>query len=132
MNKRKATVKLMTSTVQAGFATWAEDQVERNLSLDDYLVEHPATTFLVRVSGESMLEAGIMPGDVLVVDRGQEAVSGQIVIAVVDNDLTVKRLVIKDRRVILKAENQNFPEVIIPEGAKVEIWGIVVGVIRKL
>ena len=123
---------LALGRVQAGFATWAEDEIEKNLSIDDYLVEHPLGTFLVKVAGESMVEAGILPGDVLVVDRTLTAKNGQIVIAVVDGDLTVKRLVRENGRVALQAENQNFPKVIVPEGAEVEIWGVVVGVVRKM
>lgn len=123
---------MMLGRVQAGFATWAEDAIDRDLSLDDYLVEHENATFLVKVEGESMIEAGILPGDVLVVDRSKTPVSGQIVIAVVDNDLTVKRLWQQDGRVELHAENHRFPRVIVPEGADVEIWGVVTGVVRKL
>ncbi|MBQ6449816.1 translesion error-prone DNA polymerase V autoproteolytic subunit [bacterium] len=123
---------LATSSVQAGFATWVEDSIDRDLSLDDYLVEHQAATFLVRVAGESMIEAGILPGDVLVVDRSLQAQSGQIVIAVVDGDLLVKRLIKRGTRVELRAENQHFPPLVIPEGAQVEIWGVVTGVVRKL
>ena len=125
-------VSLVAGSVQAGFATWAQDEVDKPLSLDDYLIEHAATTFLVRVQGESMLEAGIMPGDILVVDKSLSAKSGQIVIAVVDNDLTVKRLVIDDQGTRLCPENRHFPSVVIPEGAQVSIWGVVVGVVRKL
>ncbi len=123
---------LALGQVQAGFATWAEDEIEKDLSIDDYLVEHPVGTFLVKVAGESMIEAGILPGDVLVVDRTLTGKNGQIVIAVVDGDLTVKRLAQEDGRVVLRAENRKFPKVIIPEGAEVEIWGVVVGVVRKM
>lgn len=123
---------LMLSHVQAGFATWAEDAIDKNLSLDDYLIEHDAATFLVRVEGESMLEAGILPGDVLVVDRSLPATHGQIVIAVVDGDLTVKKFYQHGHHVELHAENHQFPKIIIPEGSQVEIWGVVTGVVRKM
>ena len=123
---------LAVSTVQAGFATWMEDSIDKDLSLDDYLVGHEAATFLVKVAGESMIEAGILPGDVLVVDRSLQAQPGEVVIAVVDGDLMVKRLVKNNQRLELRAENRHFPPVIIPEGAQVEIWGVVTGVVRKL
>ncbi|MBQ6436127.1 translesion error-prone DNA polymerase V autoproteolytic subunit [bacterium] len=128
---KKNASALMLGRVQAGFATWADDEIERDLSLDEYLIEHKNATFLVRVAGESMIEAGILPDDVLVVDRSLEAKSGQIVIAVVDGDLTVKRLIKNDKQTTLVAENKKFPKVIIPEGAEVEIWGVVTGVVRK-
>ncbi len=128
---KKNASALMLGRVQAGFATWADDEIERDLSLDEYLIEHKNATFLVRVAGESMIEAGILPDDVLVVDRSLEAKSGQIVIAVVDGDLTVKRLIKNDKQTTLVAENTKFPKVIIPEGAEVEIWGVVTGVVRK-
>jgi len=123
---------LMLDHVQAGFATWAQDAIDKDLSLDDYLVDHEASTFLVKVEGESMIEAGILPGDILVVDRSRQAVSGQIVIAVVDSDLTVKRFLRHGQQVELHAENKKFPPTIIPEGASVEIWGVVTGVVRRL
>ena len=125
-------VPLAQGRVQAGFATWAEDEIERDLSLDDYLIAHPRATFLVRVAGESMIEAGILPEDVLVVDRSLTPASGQVVIAVVDGDLTVKRYVHTGAGVELRAENRRFPKVVIPAGAEVEIWGVVVGVVRRL
>ena len=129
----KKTTALMFGQVQAGFATWAEDGIEKDLSIDDYLIKHANATFLVRVAGESMIEAGILPGDVLVVDRSMTAVSGQIVIAVVDGEMTVKRYVrTRSGAVELRAENKKFPKVIVPAGAEVIIWGVVTGVVRKL
>ena len=132
LDKKSDLPFLALGQVQAGFATWAQDDLEKELSLDDFLIAHPAATFLVKVAGESMLEAGILPGDVLVVDRSLTARSGQIVIAVVDGDLTVKRYWQNERgQVELRAENRSFPRVIVPDGAEVIIWGVVVGVVRK-
>ncbi|MBQ6437954.1 translesion error-prone DNA polymerase V autoproteolytic subunit [bacterium] len=132
VNSEKHTgISLAAGSVQAGFATWSEDEIEKPLSLDDYLVAHAPTTFLVRVAGESMIEAGILPGDILVVDRSLTAKSGQIVVAVVDGDLTVKRLVKTANHVELRPENKRFPKTVVPEGASVQIWGVVTGVVRK-
>ena len=131
--KNTAKVKLVSGQVQAGFATWAEDGFERELSLDEYLIEHETATFMVRVSGDSMIEAGILEGDILVVDRSLEAKSGQIVIAVVDGDLTVKRyLKLASGEVELRPENKKFSAIVVPSGAEVVIWGVVTGVVRKL
>ena len=78
-----------------------------------------------------MIEAGILPGDILVVDRSLTAKSGQIVVAVVDGDLTVKRLVKTAHHVELRPENKRVPKTVVPEGASVQIWGVVTGVVRK-
>jgi len=78
--------------VQAGFPSPADDRLESSLSLDQYLVKHPAATFFVRVAGDSMIGAGIHPNDILVVDRALDPKHGNVVIAVINGELTVKRL----------------------------------------
>ena len=130
-----ATVKLVNGQVQAGFATWAEEDPSATLDLniDNYLIEHREATFLVRVSGDSMIEAGIFPHDILVVDRSLAARHNNIVIAVVDGDLTVKRLFQKSNgRAELRAENRHFPSLQFEKATEIIIWGVVTGVIRKL
>lgn len=87
---------LFMSSVEAGFPSPAEDYIEGRLDLNKHLIKHPAATFFVRVSGNSMINAGIYPGDILIVDRSLEAADKKIVIAVVDGELTVKRLIFLD------------------------------------
>lgn len=124
-------VPLLLSRVQAGFPSPAEDFVEGTLDLNAHLVHHPAATFLLRVSGESMTGVGIYPDDILIVDRSITPVNGHIVIAVVAGDLTVKRLEQKSGRVRLLPENPAFEPIIPSEGDEVEIWGVVAHAIHS-
>ena len=123
---------LYGARVPAGFPSPAEDHVEGRLDLNEHLIRHPAATFFVRASGDSMLGAGIHPGDLLVVDRSLEPAHGKVVIAVVDNELTVKRLEVRDGRVRLLAENDRYPPIACAEGADLQIWGVVTSVVHSL
>lgn len=122
---------LFVSAVSAGFPSPAEEYVEGKLDLNQYFVRRPAATFFVRVSGDSMVGAGILENDVLIVDRSLEAKSGQIVIAAVLGELTVKRLYQKGDCVELRPENENYPVVKIRPTMDFSIWGVVTGVARK-
>ena len=123
---------LFSSPVPAGFPSPADDYIEGQLDLNDYFIQHPSATFYVRVTGESMVNAGIFPRDILIVDRAIEAAHGSIVIAVVDNELTVKRLHRKGSAIELHPENPLFPVIVIEKTMELSIWGVVVGVTRKL
>ena len=123
---------LFSSPVPAGFPSPADDYIEGQLDLNDYFIQHPSATFYVRVIGESMVNAGIFPRDILIVDRAIEAAHGSIVIAVVDNELTVKRLHRKGSAIELHPENPLFPVIVIEKTMELSIWGVVVGVTRKL
>lgn len=123
---------LFSGKVAAGFPSPADDYVEKNLDLNELLVQKPAATFFVRAQGESMLGAGIHPNDILVVDRSIEAVSGKIVICALNGELTVKRLERKNDQWQLKAENQAYPDIIIHEELEMVIWGVVTNVIHPL
>jgi DNA polymerase V len=116
---------MFDSRVAAGFPSPADDHLETPLDLNDYLVERPAATFLLRAEGESMLGAGIYPGDLLVVDRGQQATHGDIIIAALNGDLTVKRLKKREGRIFLQPENPEFPELEVSPEMEMEIWGVV-------
>jgi DNA polymerase V len=128
----RAVTPLYLARIPAGFPSPADDYVESALDLNAYLVRHPAATFMVRVSGDSMIGAGISDGDILVVDRSEEAVHGRIVVAVVDGEMTVKRLHIRKGRHVLRPENPNYSALNIQEGQDVQIWGVVTGVIRRV
>ena len=122
---------LFLSGVSAGFPSPAEDHVDRQLDLNDLLIRHPAATFFVRVAGDSMVGAGIQHNDILIVDRSLEAVSNRIVIAVVNGELTVKRLVRDRHGARLVAENPHYPPLALTEENGCEIWGVVTGVVRQ-
>ncbi|EFL52993.1 Peptidase S24/S26A/S26B, conserved region [Solidesulfovibrio fructosivorans JJ]] len=117
--------------VSAGFPSPAEDYLDQALDLNDLCIAHPAATFYVRASGESMRGAGIQSGDILVVDRAEEARPGRIVIAAVDGELTVKRLKHMDGRLFLAPENDAYKPIEIRPESSFEIWGVVTFVIHR-
>ena len=123
---------LFFSTLSAGFPSPADDHIESQLDLNEHLVQCPAATFYVRVAGESMIEAGILDGDILVVDRSREAKHDSIVVAAVNNELTVKRLYWKNNIIELRPENPSYPIIRISNDMELVIWGVVSGVTRKL
>ncbi len=123
---------LMSSKISAGFPSPAQDYIEGKLDLNEYMIAHPASTFFVRVDGYSMVDAGIMPDDILVVDRALEAINNKIVIAVIDGELTVKRLKIIADEYYLVPENKDYPPIQIKEGMDFTIWGVVTFVIHQV
>jgi DNA polymerase V len=126
-------VPLLGRLVPAGFPSPADDYLDGEIDLARYLIERPAATFLMRVAGESMRGAGILDGDLVVVDRSLDAQSGHVVVAVCNGEMTLKRLCrLRDGRAALRAENPEFPALVIDEDLPAEIWGVVVGVVRKL
>ena len=116
--------------IAAGFPSPAEDWVEEKLDLNQLLIQRPAATFFVRVEGDSMLGAGIHPGDLLVVDRSVKATDGKVVLAILDGEFTVKRLRLNPARLV--AENRAFPDILIGEDCTFEVWGVVTNVIHAL
>ena len=132
INKGLHEVPMYSNKVAAGFPSPADDYLEDKIDLNQYLVKHPASTFLVRASGESMINAGIFPDDILVVDRSLKAEDGKVVIAVVDNELTVKRYRKKGRKIILEPENDAFDPIVIPQASEAFVWGVVTNVIHNL
>lgn len=116
----------------AGFPSPADDYIEGKLDLNRHLIKHPAATFFVRVSGDSMIEAGIHTGDLLVVDRSLEAVDGNVIVAALDGELTVKRLHKRGKTVRLLPANKNYQPIDITEQQSFEIWGVVTNVIHAL
>lgn len=102
------------------------------LDLNEYLIKHPASTFLVRAIGDSMIGAGIHENDILIVDRSLLAVHGKIVIAAIDGQLTVKRLHKKNNKCFLMPENPKYPPIEIKESLETYIWGVVTQVLHAL
>lgn len=125
-------IPLQACKVEAGFPSVADEFIEDKIDLNKELIKHPAASFLVRVSGNSMIDAGIFHDDLLVVDKSIEPVNGKIVIAAIDGELTVKRLIIKNNLIFLKAENSEFPMIKLNSERGAYIWGVVTTVIRSL
>lgn len=119
------------SRLSAGFPSPATDYMEEGLDLNTFLVRHKAATFAFAVKGSSMRDAGIVDGDKVLVDRSVQAKHGQIVVAVVNGDYTIKRLHSVAGCVELHAENPEFLPRKFQDGEQFEVWGVVVGVIRR-
>lgn len=118
--------------VAAGFPSPAENELADKLDLNELLIKHPAATFFLRVSGSSMIGAGIHHDDILVVDRSLEPTHGKIVIASLNGEFTVKRLSRDGKRVQLLAENPAYAPIQINEEMDLHIWGVVTNVIHSL
>lgn len=127
-----AAFPLFVSAVSAGFPSPADDFMEGTLDFNQYLVRHPAATFCVRVSGNSMIGAGIFQNDILVVDRSIKPGHGHVVIAALDGDLTVKRLMRESGRFYLFADNESFKPIEIKDGDDLHVWGVATHVIHAL
>lgn len=127
----KMEIPLVIERVQAGFPSPAQDYIDKKLDLNEFLINNANATFIVRANSLSMLNAGIDINDALIVDRSIEAQHRDIVIACVDNEFTVKRLIIDAKGCWLKAENEGYPDIHPLEGQQFEIWGVVTNVIKK-
>jgi DNA polymerase V len=123
---------IFTAKVPAGFPSPAADYEEDRLDLNRHLIRNPAATFFVRVAGDSMVKAGIHDGDLLVVDRSIEPKDKNVIIAVVNGELTVKRIRIRKNKLTLVAENENYQSQEIKEEMEFEVWGVVTNVIHEL
>lgn len=123
---------LYRSSVSAGFPSPAEEWADFSLDLNTHLIKNTPATFFVRASGDSMQKVGIFNGDLLIVDRSRTPKNQDIVIAAIHGDLTVKRLIIRNGKSVLKAENEGFSPIEIGEDMDVHIWGVVTYVVHDL
>ncbi len=130
--RTKRRIPLYLSAVKAGFPSPADDYLDKKLDLNEHLIKHPCATFFVKVKGDSMVQAGIQSGDILIVDRSLEPRDKKIVVAVINGEFTVKRIRKKAGKLFLVAENSTFLEMEITENMDFEIWGIVINVIHSV
>ena len=128
---RKARLPLMLSSARAGFPSPADDFIEKWLDLNEHLVRDKASTFIVRAKGDSMVKAGIHDGDLLVVDRAAEPTNGRVVIAIIEGNLTVKRLRRKGGKCWLDAANEKYAPIEVGDEDAM-IWGVVTNSIHPL
>lgn len=131
-SKQELALPLYSSRVKAGFPSPADDYLEGHLDLNEYLIKNSETTFYVRVSGDSMVNAGIFDNDLLLVDRSLQPSHGKIVIAAINGELTVKRLHKTATESMLMAENPKYSPIVLKEGDELHIWGIVTNVIKSV
>ena len=122
---------LYSGKVQAGLPTPIDDSIDTYIDLSEYLIKQPDSTFFLTVSGDSMKDAGINTGDMLIVDKSIDATHGKIVVAAVDGELTVKRLSNQDGKIQLQPENPEFQPLDITEEHYLVIWGVVTHVIHQ-
>ena len=124
-------IPLFSEAVSAGFPSPAQDYIEKALDLNELCIKRPAATFFVRVEGDSMIQAGIYAGDILVVDRSVTAEHGDTVIVAIHGEMTVKELELRPV-VRLVPRNPAYPAIEIPEGTALDIFGVVINVIRNI
>lgn len=129
--RSKHELPLFVARISAGFPSPADDYIDRKLDLNELIVAHPAATFFVKVEGDSMTDAGVRSGDILVVDRAVEAAENRIIIAALNGELTVKRFSRKDGKVVLSPANPRYKPVEVPQDADFEVWGVVTYIIHK-
>jgi DNA polymerase V len=132
MASASESIILFTCPVNAGFPSPAAGYMGEKLDLNEHLVRHPAATFFVRASGDSMTGSGIFDGDILIVDRSLNPGNMNVVIAVVNGEFTVKRLSVSDGNFSLLPANPKYKAVAIVDGMDFRVWGVVTHVIHKL
>jgi DNA polymerase V len=123
---------LINAGISAGFPSPAGDFKQERISLDKELIKNKEATFFARVSGESMINAGLEDGDLIVIDRSLEPTNNKIAVCFIDGEFTVKRLQVKKNKIWLKPENTNYKAIEVKEDNELIIWGIVTNVIKKL
>ncbi len=124
-------VPIFINSVQAGFPSPAEDYMDLDLNLQDHLIQNPSATFCVRAVGESMKDAGIQSGDIMLVDKSLTPKNRSIVLAVIDGEFTVKRVNVSEKELYLMPENENFPPIKITQEMDFQVWGVVTYIIHK-
>ncbi|WP_421550934.1 translesion error-prone DNA polymerase V autoproteolytic subunit [Kluyvera intermedia] len=121
---------LFGDLVPCGFPSPAQDYVERRIDLNELMIQHPSATYFVKSSGDSMRDAGIGEGDLLVIDSSRKAAHGDIVIAAVDGEFTVKRLQLHPI-VMLKPENVAYKPIVIGSEDNLEVFGVVTFIVKS-
>ncbi len=130
-NEANYALPMVQTHIQAGFPSPADDYIECKLDLNEHLIKHPAATFFVRVTGDSMIGANINSGDILIVDRAMQVTDNSIVIAYINGEFTVKRIAKKKNTLFLMPENDNFDSIEVTAEMDFEIWGVVSYVIHQ-
>ncbi len=131
VKRTSLSLPLVSASVEAGFPSPADDHMERGIDLNEELIRNPAATFMVRVKGDSMRDAGIHAGDVLIVDKSLSPSDRKIVVAMIDGNFTLKRFRNRNGRVTLEAENPDFQPIEVMDGQELTIFGVVTYIIHQ-
>tara|TARA_Y100000589_G_scaffold1027_2_gene942 strand:- start:11 stop:412 length:402 start_codon:yes stop_codon:yes gene_type:complete len=126
MFAKKLNLPLLSDSISAGFPSPADDYTEQNIDLNEHLIRNPFSTFFLRVKGDSMINSGIQSHDLIIVDKSLIAKPGNIVIAMIDGEFTVKRLEKKNDELYLKSENNDYPDFNFKNHNEIQIWGVVI------
>lgn len=132
IEKQTSGLQFFEGRVQAGFPSPAQGEYADMIDLNRALITNPAATFCARVIGNSMVDAGINEGDLLIIDRSLTPHDGNIAVCFVDGDFTVKRLSVRDDGIYLIPANAQFPELRVSEESNFQVWGVVSHIIKKL
>lgn len=124
--------KMAQDGIHAGFPSPATDYMTQAIDLNKELVRHPAATFYGRVVGDSMIDAGVDEGDILVIDKALDAKDGDMTVCFVDGEFTLKYLRVKEEGIVLEPANKLYPSIEIKEGMDFIMWGVVTYVIKKI
>jgi len=116
--------------IQAGFPSPAQDHMDESIDLNREIVKHPASTFYGRVSGNSMIDEGIEPGDIIVIDRSLEPANGDLAVCAIDGEFTLKRISLQPNAVWLIPSNESFDPILVTPDCRFEIWGVVTHTIK--
>ena len=128
--RRSASIPLAGGRASAGFPSPADDYIEKRLDFNDLIVENAVATFVARVVGDSMKDAGIFAGDLVVINRARTPASGDIVLALLDGEFTIKRYFHRGRDILLQPANPDYDDIVVTEDRHFEVWGVVRRVIR--
>ena len=133
LNKASIDLPIFESGVSAGFPSpaEAEDHLDLSLDLNEYIIKHPASTFYVYAKGDSMLKAGIHDGDLLVVDKSLSPIKKNIVIAIINGEFTVKRIISLNDKIYLNPDNEHYSPIEITSDMDFQVWGVVTHTIHK-
>tara|TARA_B100001123_G_scaffold447029_1_gene603258 strand:- start:1008 stop:1451 length:444 start_codon:yes stop_codon:yes gene_type:complete len=131
IKKTQINTPIFSDSISAGFPSPATDYMENKLDLNEYLIKHPAATFIVKASGSSMVNANIYSGDLLIVDKSLTPKNNDIVIASIFGDLTVKKIKKKEKLFFLVSANEDYPSIEVKEEMECFIWGVVTYIIHE-
>ncbi len=125
-------ISFIDTGIKAGFPSPAADFEEERISLDQFLIKNPEATFFAKASGDSMINAGINDGDLLVIDRSLEAQNNTIAVCYIDGEFTVKRIKIEKEKIYLQPENKDYKPIEVTKENELIIWGVITYVVKQL